>query len=422
MLPNIYTTQQSEEAVMAKVKKPTNEQLIKLLVVHKGNCTEIAKAIGSKPRTVQNWVASIDARSDEELVEANIVTTRKNQRMQDEKRINTKALREWNRVNNALEAYMGSLDETFKTNNLSKCTKVFRSKKGTPVGILHLTDIHFNELVNLDQNQYNFDIASARLRHFTQKAMKHFKMEGCKHVLVAGTGDFMNSDRRLDELLNNHTNRSRATFLAVDILQQLILELNTQFNVTVSWINGNEGRVGKDCHHSSKLASDNYDEVIFMSLRKLFLGSKGVTFSLPTDPLEHIVDIHGQHILLVHGHNMEKDVGKAVVKVKSKYANRGIIVRYVLSGHIHEAYVSDQFSRGGSPVGDNAYSDKALNLAGRASQNYHIVFEDGSIDSVKVDLQEALEGGYPTDSELHSYNARSEEKAHTDVVVHKIVI
>jgi hypothetical protein len=41
---------------------------------------------------------------------------------------------------------------------------------------------------------------------------------GARKVVVACLGDFLNSDRRLDELLSNATNRSKATLLAVDIL------------------------------------------------------------------------------------------------------------------------------------------------------------------------------------------------------------
>ena len=60
-----------------------------------------------------------------------------------------------------------------------------------------------------------------------KKALKkYFKTANITNIVVAMTGDMMNSDRRLDELLNQATNRAKATFLGVDILQQAIIDIS----------------------------------------------------------------------------------------------------------------------------------------------------------------------------------------------------
>ena len=130
---------------------------------------------------------------------------------------------------------------------------------------------HFE--IGEDINLMDFEIASKRCKHFVKKATKYFKAFGVTNILVAMTGDLLNSDRRLDELLNMATNRAKATFLAVDILQQVIMDLNSNFNVSVAMVTGNESRVKKDWGWSKTLASDNYDFTIFKTLSTV-IGSK----------------------------------------------------------------------------------------------------------------------------------------------------
>ena len=56
-------------------------------------------------------------------------------------------------------------------------------------------------------------------------------------------------------------------------------------------------------------------------------------------------------------------------------------------GHIHEALIADTYARSSGLPGANGYSENALNLTSRASQNLYIFFEDKSHDCIKVDLQ-----------------------------------
>ena len=72
-------------------------------------------------------------------------------------------------------------------------------------------------------------------------------------------------------------------------------------------------------------------------------------------------------------------------------------------------------------VGANDYSEKALNLSGRASQNCYIFYENGNRDGVKIDLQNYGEG-YDIDSSLESYNAKSSMKINRGTTIFKVVV
>jgi predicted phosphodiesterase len=315
-----------------------------------------------------------------------------NQRNVDKLRVANTKFRKQTRLTNALEDYTNSLIKVFGKHNLSKQTQYHSITRNAEqvVGILHLSDLHINEQINLRHNVFNVDVAAKRLQKHVDNAKKVFKSYNVDEVLVAFTGDLMNSDRRLDELLMNATNRANATFVAVDILQQVILDLNKDFNVRCSNVTGNESRVGKDIGWVNDIGQDNFDFMIYNTLAYVFNGSKGVTFLPPDDTfVEKVVNVAGQNILLIHGHNgFAHDTDRKVAAKFGQYAQQGIILKYVICGHIHSAVISDIHARSSGLPGSNNYSQNALNLTGKASQNIYIVNSNGDIHGMKIDLQD----------------------------------
>ena len=273
----------------------------------------------------------------------------------------------------------------------------------------------------MEHNRYDFTVASQRIRDFIEKAIKYFSTAGVKNIVVALTGDLLNSDRRLDELLAMATNRSKATFLEVDILQQGILHLNKHFNVTVLSVSGNDSRVKKDWGWGDLIATDNYDYTIFKTLEYLFNDS-AVKF-IEGDPLEMVVEVAGQNLLCMHGNgSIKSGIETSVNQIVGRYKMRGVGIDYVIFGHIHAARVGDNFSRSSSLVGANDYSERALNLSGRASQNCYIFYSNGNRDGIKVDLQNTISEGYNIDNSLASYNAKSAEKLKQGETVFRIIV
>ena len=73
-------------------------------------------------------------------------------------------------------------------------------------------------------------------------------------------------------------------------------------------------------------------------------------------------------------------------------------------------------------VGANDYSEKALNLNGRASQNCYIFYGNGNRDGIKVDLQNTENKGYDIDKALEAYNAKSHGKIKTKKTIFEVVV
>lgn len=358
---------------------------------------------------------------DPEIIQENVKLQKSKQKFQDINRIERKSFREYARLDNALIEYDQALIKVLQENSFHDVPR-HRFKPGGAVGCIHITDTHFNELVtDVINNRYDFTVASQRIKKLVDQSIKYFSVHNIKNVLVALTGDLLNSDRRLDELLNQATNRSQATFVSVDILQQALRELAAHYGVAVACVSGNESRVKQEYGSTDLMSTDNYDFMIFNMLKYLFRGP--VVDFITGDPFELVVTLAGQNVLLTHGRNLPtaKGLESALQQVKGKWAAHGVLIDFILHGHFHSARIGDFYSRGSSLVGPNAYGEKELQLEGRASQNIHIFYENGERDSIKVDLQN-VEGveGYSIDETLAAYNVKSAEKAREKKVIFEV--
>lgn len=276
-------------------------------------------------------------------------------------------------------------------------------------GLFQISDIHFNELVEMTFNRFDFKIAAQRLQKYVARAKMLFDSHGVKTVHVCFTGDMLNSDRRLDEIMNAATNRAKASVLAAMILKQVLIDLNLSYDLKVYMVTGNESRMHKEMGASAIRQTDNYDFIIHEMLRMMFLDKPGVDF-IDGEPIEQPIDVMGHTILLIHGHQIKMSQGSSQIqRLKGKWSDylSGKSIDYVLFGHFHTARITDLFARSGGVCGANAYSDNQLQLSSRASQNCFLIGQDG-ITGIKIDLQHAESfDGYKIDPVLEAYNAKS---------------
>ncbi len=343
----------------------------------------------------------------EDLLNYNANLEKQKQKLRDQQRIERK-IRNRIRVENALVDYTNELINIFDKREAKYTIPKLKEEESDIVGIFQISDTHFNELIDISGNKYDFKIAAKRLQKFVQEARVQFQNKNISNVVVAMTGDLLNSDRRIDELLNMSTNRARASALSAILLEQVIVDLAQDFNVTITYVTGNESRVGEFMGSSDITISDNYDVTIFEML-KMMLKNTSVNF-IDGDVGEKVIKINNHHILMMHGQQLRGDLDKRTQQIKGKYSDKGIKIDYIIFGHIHSCYIADFYARSSSLCGANSYSDYSLQLTSRASQNIHFVSNDG-INSMKIDLQYYDNyDGYDIDDELEEYNAKSSKK------------
>jgi len=354
--------------------------------------------------------------ADKEIIQHNILLQKRSQKQADLNRIKNKAFREHARLENALVEYNKALIDLLKSESLKTTIKQHTSK-GKQAIIVQIADTHFNELVDLKNNKYDFEIASKRLQKFAHHIKEYSKFYNVSEIFIAITGDLLNSDRRLDEKLAMSTNRAKATFLGVHLLKHFILDLNSVANISVGCVSGNESRA-YELGWVDMVATDNYDFTIFEMLRLLMPDINFIT----SGGLELVVEVNGHNCLLIHGHQLKNMQSDKIAKVMSKYARNGIILDFMMCGHLHETKITDLFARSSSLVGANSYSENALLLSSRAAQNIYIM-KDNERHDIRIDLQHTKGfNGYPINKELSSYNAKSLDKSLKKQTVFKIVI
>ena len=359
---------------------------------------------------------------DQELLQFNVRLAKRQQALRDTNRIERKAFREHARIENAVTAYSRELASLLDERGFSQDWIVSEPPTdGEAVLIVQLSDLHFNERVELPSNRYDFSVAAARLAKLAARVKQLGRSYGASKVVIACLGDFLNSDRRLDELLSNATNRSKATLLAVDILRAFLLDLRSEFALEVYGITGNESRVHPELGWCDELATDSYDLMIYSILKRGFQDVEGIAFC-GFQANELLFEVMGRTFLCLHGHQVGANLQKSVQEITGKYASRGITVDYTLFGHLHATAIGDYHARNASLVGSNAYSESGLNFCSKAAQNVHVVTA-GAIDGIKVDLQDTsgIEP-YPFVSEWEAYAPKSESKLHNNTIVYQVVV
>lgn len=358
---------------------------------------------------------------DEEIISENVKYKRETQKHRDLNRIENKSFRESARVSNAVEEYNKEILEALKLNK--PVTIKHETFNSNACGLVQLSDTHFNELIDILGNRYDFSVAAKRLKLLAIKTKKYFKAFGVKNVLLALTGDLLNSNRRLDELLSQATNRANASVLSFFLLKQFIMDLNEDFNISIASVSGNESRMEKEHGYTNILATDNFDFTIESFLRIHFMECEGIDF-IEGDAREKVVNVAGQNVLILHGDDsLTKGNTQSVIQQKiGGYALKRVIIDYIIFGHVHCANVSGYSSRSASLAGSNAYNEQALNLIGRASQNVYIFYDDLTRDGVCIDLQNTGVEGYDLIKELESYHAKSASKVNQKSVIYQIII
>lgn len=376
----------------------------------------------AKPNQLRSYIKSeVKAvEPDLELLTETVRLAKGNQKLQDITRIERKAFREHARVENAVAAYNEALLQELKAIGASLKGCDVRTGALDPDSaalVIHLSDNHFNELVNLPTNRFDFTVAAKRLQLLASKAKLLAKAYGVEKVVVFFGGDLMNSDRRLDELLAMSTNRARATILAVHLYKQFLMDLRKDFFVDVFGVTGNESRAKDNLGWVDVVATDSYDFTIYAMLQAIFEVSadKGMRFH-EFQANEVVFKLHNETFLGVHGHQVNATDQKKCQAIIGKYAAKGINISHILCGHIHATVISDYVSRNASLVGSNSYAEEALGFVSKAAQNIHIVTPQG-LDGFKADLQnvEGIEG-YEVISKLEEYNAKSADRAHEAMV------
>ena len=350
----------------------------------------------------------------ERLQECNTRVRKEKLRITDklnyERKAFDKDLRQINRLEELNEEFINKLQDLKPI--IDDCRALIKETDNEDVLVASIGDWHLGEIsAEFKHTGFDMEIASKRLKKYTDYIKNEIINKGYKKVVIMCGGDICNNVTLLSKRLQQTSNRAVTTIMAVILLQHFILDIYSVCpNIVFAGVGNNESRYDEDYFEDEYLITNCADFVVYNMLELLFSDIQTIKF-LGGRNCEKVVEINNQNILLSHGVVFGKgDLDKAVQQAISRYAVKNVNIRYVLLSHIHCTRNSNFYSRHGSLVGGNAYSNTTLNLQTRASQNLLVVSKNGDINSIMVDLED-VDGicGYNISNEIKKFSLKSRD-------------
>lgn len=283
--------------------------------------------------------------------------------------------------------------------------------------ILHISDVHYGETVNIDEmdgaNKYDASIARARLGRLFAKGAdlmtEFWKGEPPDEIIVALGGDLISGDIHL-ELMNTNEPAVPATVREVgERIAGGILLLRQKVGVPIRVLSvpGNHGRLSLK-PQSKRRAANSLDLLATDFAEAALRGSdKGITFYQTASP-DAYFSAYGFHFCLTHGDAMGSKGGQGYIgpgatiirghrKLIDTSWRSGRPVHYVLTGHLHTTLRTPFGYANGSVVGYSEYARDLRADPEAARQNMLVVHKTHGV----INHQE-LHLGVPSEGTLYA--------------------
>ena len=327
--------------------------------------------------------------NDELLNEENIKLRRNLQRLKDQNTILRKEMKTTHQQTNKSSSILNDILECVEELEYEK--KVILPINKDKEGLIQLSDLHLNSVIDIEGNVFDFDIADKRLNKLFRESDDIFKRNNINKITIALTGDIFNLDSHIEKKMTNEYNKSVGFIKGFQLLIKYLDELVKKYNVSFVSVVGNESRLSEKFPNIDILASDNFDYLLFQLIKMRY--NKTATFLNGGDKIEEVIKIKDKNIHLSHGNYIKQSKGgdkNTRIKmldldtIKLRWLKKSnIILDFFIFGHIHSALNGLEFARSGSLCGSDGYADKQLNIiSDEPSQNVIII----SKDNVRVNI------------------------------------
>lgn len=250
-----------------------------------------------------------------------------------------------------------------------------RSKAHHATALLQLSDLHLDEVVDLDQmagmNAYDRAIAMKRLERVVEGVVKlattyvagvHF--DG---IVVALNGDILTGDIH-DELARTNEAPTPASVAHwVPVLASALKYLADHFGrVLVVCTDGNHDRTYHKIPAKNR-AESSYAWIVYNWCADLCRDDERVTFKITTAESQ-VYDIYSKTFHQVHGDAFRSAGGiggiypsmlKYIAKMDQLWAAQGVIIDTHLFGHWHTYKTDERFIINGSLKGYDEYAKRS---------------------------------------------------------------
>tara|TARA_R110000822_G_scaffold181444_1_gene321187 strand:- start:218 stop:1399 length:1182 start_codon:yes stop_codon:yes gene_type:complete len=293
--------------------------------------------------------------------------------------------------------------------------KPAKSSDGSRSVILHLSDIHYGEVVRSSEldgvNSYNLDIADSRIQRtfdiFQDLITKYWNGEPPEHIHLCLGGDMVSGAlheelKRTDALQPLASARTVAQRLSEGVSGLLNA---VQVPMSIYSVPGNHGRTTHK-PETKGAAMESLDTMVAWFLEDQFRSHDDVQMFYG-DSIDCLFDVYGRKFLLTHGDRMGSKGGAGFVgpvatilrghqKLSMDYADRGIILYRILTGHFHTTSRLPIGYSNGSLMGWNDFARDIRARKEIASQNMLVVHSQHGV----INFQE-IHPGLPDEGTIY---------------------
>lgn len=298
-------------------------------------------------------------------------------RTQDLLREYRKILRDESRIESLKDCIQSRTDGLEKL-DFKKCELASKRNEDFIEAFLSLSDWHIGDCFKNFTNEFNLDIAQAKINKLSQEVDSYCRMFGVDRLNVLNLGDLV-------EGIIHVTGRISSEF---DIIQQIKVtsELLSQFlvslvgcskEITLRYTLDNHSRV--TANYKESIEKESFGELIMWYVEARL---KDTPIQIINDNLDanigYFKSYYGKNIFFAHGH-----LEKINNVLETMTFGSGVIADYVFLGHYHQALTKEKYFRkvyvNGSLKGVDTYALKNR-LFARTSQSLLILKGSTEID------------------------------------------
>ena len=273
-----------------------------------------------------------------------------------------------------------------------------RSLGGRRSVILHISDIQYGEVIDIDAmdgvNSYNIEIANARIARYFQKAHRFLTdlWQGSEpeEVILLLNGDMV-SGALHHEL--DRTDAVRPMVAAKMVAEQLIagitLLIEAGFRLRVINTPGNHGRLTLK-PESKDHVLHNLDTLVGWFIEMAFADVPEFVSVRYSKSVDALFSVFSFPMVVTHGDRVGSRGGQGFIgpiatiskghqKILTDYARRGIYPYKVFTAHFHTNVSTEHGYANGCIAGPSEYSRDGRMTISPATQDYFVVHEDHGV-------------------------------------------
>jgi UDP-2,3-diacylglucosamine pyrophosphatase LpxH len=290
-----------------------------------------------------------------------------------------------------LEQYETPFPESFKY--------LRGNKQGKSVIKSLLSDYHIGAEIDEEYNQFNYKVATERVKKYTDKILQTAELYNAHTISVTLMGDMIEGFTMRDtQKWECEFNASAQIVKAQEIvLMHIESLLKAGYNVHLSGVYGNHDRITGDKNKS--IEEDNAVFIIIENIKNLYKWIEKYTGAMNEkltieqfidgEYKYHVDEYYGFRTRYQHG---DEDGSGDNVKIEKYNGVDNDSYDCIVFGHLHHGRVIHRNRNTyelycGSIMGSNEYGKNRVKSLSDASQALIVIFENGETLPIHVNLQ-----------------------------------